>query len=54
MWHTDCVQGVDDLINFRQKFCKYLTELSPFADLCIVNLWNLVNKISGEPLELGT
>ena len=30
------------------------TGLSPFLDLCIVNLWNLVNKISGEPLELGS
>ena len=26
---------------------------SLFFDFCIVNLWNLLNKISGEPLEKG-
>ena len=25
-----------------------------FFDFAIVRLWNLVNKISGEPLELGS
>ena len=30
------------------------TELCPFFDWSIVNLWNLVNKISGEPFELGS
>ena len=31
-----------------------IAELCPFFEFCIVNLWNLVNKISGEPLELGS
>ena len=26
----------------------------PFFDFCIVYLWNLVDKISGEPLQLGS
>ena len=32
---------------------SFITELCPFFDFCTVNLWNLVNKISGEPTELG-
>ena len=27
---------------------------NPFFDFCIVNLWNLVNKITGELFELGS
>ena len=29
-------------------------ELCPPFDSCVVKLWNLVNKISVEPLELGS
>ena len=49
---THCVQGIDELI-FLADFYKYMTELCPFFDSCIVNIWNLVNKISGELFELG-
>ena len=31
-----------------------VAELCPFFDLCIVNLWNLMNKISRELHELGS
>ena len=31
-----------------------IAELCPFFDFCIVNLWNLVNKISRDPLALGS
>ena len=30
-----------------------IAELCPIFDFCIVNLWDILNKISGEPLELG-
>ena len=30
----------------------FIAELCPFFVFCIVNLWNLLNKISGELLEL--
>ena len=37
----------------------FLAELCPFFDgfffdFAIISLWNLVNKISEEPLELGS
>ena len=31
-----------------------VSDRCPLGYLCIVNLWNLVNKISGEMLELGS
>ena len=31
-----------------------IAESCPFFDFCIVNLWNLVNIIFGEPLEVGS
>ena len=36
------------------KFCKSMTELSPFSVFLIITQCKLVNKISQEPLELGS
>ena len=53
-WIADCVEGVDELINFLVKFSKSMTELSPFSIFLILSHCKLVNKISQEPLELGS
>ena len=36
------------------KFSQSITELSPFSVFLIITQWNLVNKISQEPLKLGS
>ena len=36
------------------KFSQFITELSPFSVFLIITQWNLVNKISQEPLQLGS
>ena len=33
---------------------SFIAELCPSFDLRIVNLWNILNKMSGDPLELGS
>ena len=38
----------------RTCHCRIMLHFWRFFDIYIVNLWDLVNKISGKPLELGS
>ena len=54
IWLTDCVKGVDDLINFWQNSVNVWQNYrpSPFYDFGIC--YSKVIKISGELLKLGS
>ena len=47
-------QGVDELINFDTFYENFRLAYSPFLDTGILYRNNLVNKITEEPLWLGS
>ena len=54
IWHVVTDQGVDELIDFWTYSVNCLLSYSPFSDTGILYRNNRVNKISGEPLWLGS
>ena len=54
IWHIVTDQGVDELINFYTYSENFRLAYSPFSETGILYRNNLVNKISEEPLWLGS